>query len=97
MRPTEHTDYYIGLAIYLIIVGFVGGVAAFFAIVVPSFFTLWLPCFAPPAIFWTAAAICFSYSRQPPPAHLCHCCGYDLRKNQSGVCPECGTGVEIDH
>jgi uncharacterized RDD family membrane protein YckC len=23
---------------------------------------------------------------------LCHSCGYDLTGNQSGICPECGTG-----
>ena len=25
---------------------------------------------------------------------LCMCCGYDLTGNVSGVCPECGTGIE---
>ena len=24
---------------------------------------------------------------------LCHSCGYDLTGNESGICPECGTGV----
>lgn len=26
---------------------------------------------------------------------LCSECGYDLLKNESGVCPECGTSIEI--
>jgi uncharacterized paraquat-inducible protein A len=29
-------------------------------------------------------------------ALLCTKCGYDLRGNQSGICPECGTQVEAD-
>ena len=27
-------------------------------------------------------------------AHMCSCCGYDLRRLRSGVCPECGTGIK---
>lgn len=26
----------------------------------------------------------------------CHCCGYDLTGNVSGICPECGTGIAGD-
>ncbi len=27
-------------------------------------------------------------------AHVCLCCGYDLRRLRSSVCPECGTGIK---
>ncbi len=28
-------------------------------------------------------------------AGRCHRCAYDLRGNESGICPECGTEVEV--
>ena len=32
------------------------------------------------------------YTRKPPPG-FCQNCGYNLRGNISGVCPECGTDI----
>lgn len=33
----------------------------------------------------------FIRSQKKPPLGHCQACGYDLRGNVSGVCPECGT------
>lgn len=32
----------------------------------------------------------------PRPKGLCKNCEYDLRGNASGICPECGTRIEIE-
>jgi hypothetical protein len=32
------------------------------------------------------------WRRRPPPGH-CRACGYNLKGNISGVCPECGEAV----
>jgi hypothetical protein len=50
-------------------------------------FPLWFPAavFAAPPGLWLLRRI----HRRPRPGHCPHC-GYDLRGNVSGVCPECG-------
>ena len=57
----------------------------------PNVVTLpfWLPLLilaVPTAILWRRDR------RRIPPGH-CGKCGYDLTGNESGVCPECGTGI----
>ena len=56
---------------------------------------------------WTPIGITFLLATYPAIAFICgplrrwrrrrigHCldCGYDLTGNESGVCPDCGTGV----
>ena len=37
-------------------------------------------------------AYLFRRDRRPPPGH-CQKCGYDLKGNVSGVCPECGKAI----
>ncbi len=32
--------------------------------------------------------------RRPPPGH-CQDCGYNLKGNESGICPECGTPARL--
>ncbi len=39
--------------------------------------------------------ILFLISRRPRPRGLCQRCGYDLRGNESGRCPECGTPLPV--
>ncbi len=53
--------------------------------------SLWIP-FAGSAIYPFATLVLW-WRRRPPPGH-CQDCGYDLTGNVSGVCPECGTGVD---
>ncbi len=58
--------------------------------VVEYVFPLWVALALP----WTAS--CWSWlrnRRRIPPGH-CRVCGYDLTGNVSGVCPECGHGIE---
>ena len=43
------------------------------------------------SVLLTAARNWFT---RPRPAGLCRTCGYSLRGNVSGVCPECGTPAE---
>lgn len=46
-----------------------------------------------------AACWLFWKDNPPPPTH-CRFCGYDMKGNVSGVCPECGTkreGAETNH
>jgi hypothetical protein len=45
---------------------------------------------------WLAAErICRRYCRRPVETPFCEACEYQLTGNVSGVCPECGTKVEI--
>ncbi|MEM6333270.1 MAG: hypothetical protein AAF823_08035 [Planctomycetota bacterium] len=45
------------------------------------------------ALFATAAVAVYRRLKRPPPAGRCIQCGYDLRENRSGRCPECGTAI----
>ena len=47
--------------------------------------------------FWAAFGVLFQWPgfRPPPKANECPRCRYDLTGNTSGVCPECGTPIEI--
>ena len=51
------------------------------AVVVPHWFTN--------LIAWTAFIVLWRKTRRHPEGH-CQACGYDLRENVSGTCPECG-------
>ena len=44
---------------------------------------------------WIGGVLCLSIvsARCRRPGH-CQSCGYNLKGNLSGVCPECGTGVK---
>jgi len=44
------------------------------------------------ALAVSAVVLCL-FARRCPPATGCQCCGYNLRGNVSGVCPECGTPI----
>jgi hypothetical protein len=52
-----------------------------------------VPLYWPALLFATAARLCSWRSARPAPG-CCRRCGYDLRGNVSGVCPECGQAVE---
>jgi len=54
---------------------------AFSMITVP----FWIPLF----VLAVAGAIAYRKQRRAPAGH-CRRCGYDLTKNESGICPECG-------
>ncbi len=57
----------------------------------PSRATLWqvlLPCTLFTAWLW--------YRDRRFPGATCQQCGYNLYRNTSGVCPECGAGVRGD-
>jgi hypothetical protein len=47
--------------------------------------------------FWAAFGVLFQWPgfRPPPKPNECPRCRYDLTGNTSGVCPECGTPMEI--
>jgi hypothetical protein len=58
-----------------------------------AFVPLWVPfllVFIPTAYLW------YRDRRHIPPGH-CQRCGYDLTRNESGRCPECGTEVPKEH
>lgn len=44
-------------------------------------------------LYWIVQACCLWRDRRRRAAGLCIRCGYPLRGNVSGRCPECGTGV----
>lgn len=44
-----------------------------------------------PSLLCGALTVWLFGRNRPPPAGHCECCGYDLRTNVSGRCPECGT------
>jgi hypothetical protein len=48
-------------------------------------------CLVGPLVIGTAILMWVDRRRYPP-GH-CRRCGYDLTRNVSGVCPECGTVV----
>lgn len=55
-------------------------------------------CFVLPLVLGACgvSAYCFVRAiqlRWPAQENCCHKCGYDLRGNTSGICPECGTGT----
>jgi len=55
------------------------------------YFPLWIPFL----IFALPTAFVWYRDRRRIPVGHCGRCGYDLTKNESGVCPECGVVCEI--
>ncbi len=52
----------------------------------------WLQLPLLPILLLLLAATCwFFWKDNPPPPTHCRFCGYDMKGNVSGVCPECGT------
>jgi hypothetical protein len=52
---------------------------------------LWIPFLV--GLFPITSWIVMSIRRKPGAGH-CESCGYNLRSNVSGICPECGTVIE---
>ena len=58
--------------------------------------TVWFPAWVPPLVLATVSYIVarpLIRVRNRRRRGLCVTCGYDLRGNVSGVCPECGQAV----
>ena len=53
----------------------------------------WLPAPADRAGLWARCASALLARRRDYPRGRCQACGYNLRGNTSGVCPECGQAV----
>jgi len=54
---------------------------------------IWVPLWVPFLCIAIPTAYIFYCDRRIPP-HCCPSCGYDLRGNVSGVCPECGRMID---
>ena len=50
----------------------------------------WLPT----VLLGVIAFTCYRRLPRPKAKGMCACCGYDLRGNESGRCPECGYVIE---
>jgi len=55
-----------------------------------SFLPMWCPFLS----FTIPTYILWRRDRRHPKGH-CQKCGYDLTGNESGICPECGSKIEI--
>lgn len=55
---------------------------------------MWLPCWTSFLFVAFPTAVLFWLGRRRIPLGHCRKCGYDLRGNESGVCPECGAAVK---
>lgn len=53
-------------------------------------FPLWIGVIASGLV----AMLIFLSHRSPISRSCCTCCGYDLRLNRAGICPECGAKVD---
>lgn len=53
---------------------------------------LYIPAFVFAAVI-ALVGVMLALLRPPLPDHVCATCGYDLRGNVLGVCPECGEAV----
>lgn len=62
-----------------------------------AWWTLWFhgpQILAPLLAIWLGVEIACRFPFQGPRLPRCRKCGYDLRGNTSGICPECGQEVE---
>ncbi|MBP7747344.1 MAG: hypothetical protein KA383_14585 [Phycisphaerae bacterium] len=55
----------------------------------------YVPLWIPLALLALLTAALWWRERRPFPPGCCRTCGYDLRGNQSGRCPECGVACAI--
>ncbi len=56
--------------------------------------TLWLPIWLVCGALGIVEVGVLLLGRRRATPNACRCCGYDLRLNESGICPECGTRLE---